>query len=88
MREIPASGSVARVYQVDTEVDSWDYFPLVTTAPGPTLGLPESDNDTLIIVSAMVRVANPKRKDLVSPARLIRDDAGRIIGCGALEINK
>lgn len=88
VREIPPSGTIARVAQTETEVGQWDYFPLVAGRYGETVGLPEANSDTLLIVSALVRTANPTRFDLVSPARLLRDESGRIIGCGALEVNR
>lgn len=40
--------------------------------------------DTVYIVSAITAQAVPHRKDVFVPARLIRDDAGRIIACAAL----
>jgi hypothetical protein len=41
----------------------------------------------LYIVPGYVRTALPNRTDLASPTKLIRDGAGKIVGCGALEIN-
>ena len=39
------------------------------------------------LVSAMVRLALPHRKDLFSPADFVRDNKGNIYGCRAVEGN-
>ena len=63
--------------------------PVVTTRPGPVTGLPafEADEDAGYIVSSLVRLALPDRIDLFSPADLVRDAAGAVIGCRSLEGN-
>lgn len=35
----------------------------------------------------MVRAAVPYRKDVYSPADFLRDEAGKIVGCKAMEGN-
>lgn len=86
---IPPSGSVARVSQVATQVGTVAGVPVVTTRPGSVTGLPafEADDGAGYIVSAMVRLAMPERIDLFSPADLVRDAAGAVVGCRALEGN-
>lgn len=42
---------------------------------------------TRYIVSAMVRLAVPERRDVYSPADFVRDAAGKIVGCQAMEAN-
>ena len=54
---------------------------------GKVSNLPEPKDGVLYIVSAAVRTALPERNDLASPAHLVRDEEGRIIGCLAFEIN-
>ena len=44
-------------------------------------GLPEPQENTIFIVSALVAGAAKDRDDLVIPNDTIRDDQGRIIGC-------
>ena len=44
-------------------------------------GLPEPQEGTIFIVSALVAGAVKHRDDLVIPNDTIRDDQGRIIGC-------
>jgi len=83
------SGEVARVSQERTQIGWVRNVPIVTTKPGRVTGLPafEADEDAGYIVSAMVRLALPNRIDLFSPADLVRDEAGNVIGCRALEGN-
>jgi hypothetical protein len=86
---IPSSG-VARVSVTHSEFGKASFeggsVPLVCGNYGEVTGLPDPAPDTLYIVSAMVRAALPARMDLASPARLVRDDAGTVIGCEALEM--
>ena len=50
---------------------------------GSVENLPEEVNGRYLIVSALVRAALPGRPDLISPIDLVRDEAGRVIGCKA-----
>ena len=89
---LPPAG-LARVSVTMAEVghgtmpDHIGAVPLLRGTYGDVTGLPEPEEGTIYIVSAMVRMALPGRKDLASPARLVRDDKGNITGCEALEIN-
>jgi len=80
---LPPSGMVARVTECEREINQINGVPVVKIEYGNVTGLPEPAADTIYIVSAMVAQA-VNRIDLFYPARLVRDDAGRIIGCGAL----
>ena len=42
---------------------------------------------TIYIVSALVRINLPTRKDIFSPGNLIRDAKGNVIGCDGLDSN-
>ena len=44
-------------------------------------GLPEPQENTLYIVSALVAGACKNRDDLVVPNDIIRDEEGKIVGC-------
>ena len=44
-------------------------------------GLPEPQENTIYIVSALVAGAAKDRDDLVIPNDIVRDDKGNIIGC-------
>jgi hypothetical protein len=83
----PPSGVVPRVSVATHVVGNHDGVPLVKGTYGEAEGLPPTEDGTIYIVSAMVRLACPSRKDLASPADLKRDESGRIVGCGALEVS-
>ena len=85
--DFPASGTVARVVVEHHEIGNHAGIPLLVGSYGEVSNLPEPEEGVLYIVSAAVRTALPQRKDLGSPAHLVRDEEGRIIGCLALEIN-
>ena len=85
--DIPSSGSVARVAVEHHDAGHHAGVPLLVGTYGEVSNLPEPNEGVLYIVSAAVRTALPGRRDLASPAHLVRDDEGRIVGCLALEIN-
>lgn len=47
--------------------------------------LPEPQEGVTYLTSTLVAQAVPDRTDVLVPADLRRDEAGRIIGCGALQ---
>lgn len=75
-----------RCKQTETETGSIDGIPTVSVEFGEIEGLPEPQEDTIYIVSQIVKRAGEQvgRKDLFVPARPVRDEQGRIIGCKAL----
>jgi len=75
------SGTIARVTQVTEVVQVVDGINISTATFGPVVGLPEREDDTLYIVSAMVKSASAGRSDLVSPGELVRNEFGNVIGC-------
>lgn len=79
---IEVGEEVARVsceyVKVDKRVDGIDMY---RTVFGQVTGLPDYEEGTYLLVSAMVREALPLRKDLVSPGQLLRDNDGNVIGC-------
>lgn len=64
------------------------------TAPGETTGLPpevpseHDEHPKVFIVSTLVRLAHPERRDLASPGELVRNEAGQPIGCRGLIVNR
>ena len=89
---LPPSGQVARVsttpqFVGTLEMEDGITVPIIRQAYGPVVGLPAPTPGTRYLVSALVRAALSVRHDLVSPADLVRDDAGQIVGCKALEGN-
>ena len=78
--EYPASGIVARVSATYS-----DFSPdgIAEVRFGEPVGLPAPKEDTMYIVSGLLKQACPQRTDLVSPATghpaCRRDEGGRII---------
>lgn len=76
----PPSGEVARVSTTYTEFDT---VGVASVKFGEPVGLPAPKEDTLFIVSGLLKQACPTRTDLVSPATghpaCRRDAEGRIL---------
>lgn len=94
MLTIPPTGIPARCRVEST----YAYEVLPANAPETTIvcsrakygavyGLPDEAEDTIFIVSMVVREACPQRADLASPGVLIRDTDGNIVGCDGLTVN-
>lgn len=81
------SGDVARVGQKYLQVCSLDKIVLYSCEYGEVEGLPEPEDGTNYIVSAMVRAALPERWDLLSPGELVRGEDGQPIGCKGFVVN-
>jgi hypothetical protein len=77
------SGPVARVSSQVRELRKVDGIQLVTTVLGEVTDLPPEEEGILLVVSGLVK-QKAGRKDLVSPANLVRDSSGVVIGCKAL----
>ena len=57
----------------------------VAGSPREIVGLPEPEEDVILIVAKAVADAAPaSRGDLMSPGRLIRDEDGTVTGCDGL----
>lgn len=83
---IPVSGKIARVDSTVVNIGSINDIPLVRTVFGNVIDLPDPVDDTIYIVSTMVLNRVPDRLDVVSPANLVRDDSGLVVGAGALTV--
>ena len=61
-------------------------IPMIQITFGEVENLPPQKEGVLLIVSAMVANAGRKqgRTDLVTPAHMVRDHAGNILGCTSL----
>lgn len=82
----PSEG-IARVSVTETPLHrTYGGVVLVRQEFGNVTGLPDAEEGFLLIVSTIVKSALPDRRDLVSPASLVRDDEGRIIGCRSLSL--
>lgn len=85
--DIQPSGQVARVSTTEVVVDNIDVdgtnVPILSVEFGEVVGLPEPEDGTIFIVSALVAQA-ARRSDVMSPGRLVRDPEGRVIGADGL----
>ena len=85
---IEPSGILVRVSQETTDAGVLDVngvqIPLTDNTFGDVVGLPPQQDDTIIIVSALVASACKTRTDLALVNEAVRDDKGRIIGCRSL----
>ena len=90
--KIPASGQQARVSMTRAQTGTIDIdgttVPIYRTILGTVTGLPPVNEGIGYIVSAMVRSAAPERRDIYSPADLLRDSSGAVIGCNSLDSNQ
>lgn len=77
-------GPAPRVATVELPIDEDLPFAGVKVEYGDLQDLPPYEDGVLLIVSKLCCDAAPSRSDLWYPTRLVRDDAGRIVGCGAL----
>lgn len=84
---VPPSGTVARVSSEATPAGSIDGVALSRVTFGEVTGLPEPVEGTILIVSALVRLALPARADLASPGEPVRDAMGVTGGCIGLVVN-
>ncbi len=84
---IAPSGNLARCAEKSAVVGKVGDIPLYKTTYGDVGGLPAPEDGVIFIVSAMVRMAVPDRKDVFSPGVLVRNAAGEIIGCKGLISN-
>ena len=94
---LPPSGTVARVAMETRKrgglaLPGFGVVNLTTTVPGEVTGLPPpvvrgGEEGVWYIVSALVRLAVPERRDVLSPGDLIRDENGNPRGCRGLVMN-
>ena len=80
-------GKVARVEQNNILINTVEGIDIFKSVFGNVIDLPDRSDDTIYIVSALVRSACPDRKDIFSPADFIRDSDGNITGCKGLISN-
>ena len=84
---VQPSGSIARCATTEKVVGEVVVdgltIPLVETQFGAVEGLPEQEEGTMYLVSALVKEA-ANRKDLVSPGSQVRNDKGQVVGCESL----
>jgi hypothetical protein len=84
---IEPSGMTARLNANLIKVCEVDGIPIMASINSGVSNLPQPKDGVLYITAAYIRQACPERKDLASPAKLIRDDRGGVVGCAAFEVN-
>jgi hypothetical protein len=84
---IPPSGEIARVSIENQLVFNLEGIEIYRAQYGQVEGLPAPEENTVFIVSTLVRARVPERLDVASPGNLVRNDAGQPIGCRGLVIN-
>lgn len=82
--EIAPTGIIPRVSTTVVKVGEEGGIPLFRTEYGAVTDLPPSEDGKLFVVSGLLKAACPERKDLLTPAKQIRDEAGRVVGCEGL----
>lgn len=87
---VPPSGEIARVAvkpRYHMTLPKPAEVVLYKQVVGEVVGLPEPATDTILIVSAQVRLAVPHRHDVASPGELKRNETGQPVGCIGLYVN-
>lgn len=72
------------VKEVQEKIRNGFYIKINKKSFGEVIGLPETKENTLYIVSTLVASAAKDRVDLVVPDDIVRNEKGQIIGCRAL----
>ena len=80
------SGIVVRNAWFPEQVDIVDGVSLMVRKNERIVNLPEPQDDTMYIVSDIVRTACADRYDLISPAQQVKIN-GRVVGCMAFMCN-
>lgn len=82
--DIKPEGTVARVSVRTATVGEIDGIPVTKSVYGEVMDLPEPEEGTIYIVSALVAGRVPEREDVFIPNESVRDEKGRIVGCKSL----
>lgn len=81
-QEFPPSGVVARVKSSTVKTGVHLGAPIYSSTFGEIEGLPEPEDGTIYIVSALALKSVPdERIDVVAPGSLQRDEQGKPVGC-------
>lgn len=83
---LPKGEKAPRLATTETVVGEIDGAKVVKTIFGATTDLPETADDTILIVSRLVKDANPERTDLVCPGAAIRDEDGKVVGSDGFSV--
>jgi hypothetical protein len=81
---VEPSGQVARCSVAREKIGMINGIPINKSRFGEVENLPEPQEGTIFIVSALAAQAVPEREDVFITDDAVRDEQGRIIGCRAL----
>jgi hypothetical protein len=81
---ISPSGGLVRLAARTVSAGTLAGIPVSRTEYGEPEGLPEEKPGVFLIVSQLVKSALTHRTDLLVPAEMVRDSAGKILGCKSL----
>jgi hypothetical protein len=83
----PAEGiNIPRCKETSVLADVVNGINMYRTQYGAVENLPEPEEDTLYVVSFMIRDRLPERTDFVSPGKLLRSPDGVVIGAEGFSI--
>ena len=83
---ISPTGKIARVSSKTEIVDTINGINIMKQTFGDVIDLPESTENTIFVVSRMVKDRVPNRTDVLVPGTPVRDDKGNIIGANGLSL--
>ena len=81
---LPPDGPAPRVATIEVPINEDLPFVGVKVEYGDIQDLPPQEDGVALIVSLLCCQAAPERPDLWYPTRLVRDEQGHVVGCGAL----
>lgn len=81
---VEPSGAIARASQTRDRVSEVNGIPVNQCSYGTVTGLPDPQDGTIYLVSALTAQACPERSDVFITDDAVRDENGRIIGCRAI----
>ncbi len=81
---VEPSGQIARCSVAREKIGEINGIPVNKSRFGKVENLPEPQEGTIFIVSALTAQAVPEREDVFITDDAVRDEQGRIIGCRAL----
>lgn len=81
---IEPSGTIARAAQTRERVSKVNGIVVNQCSYGSVTGLPDPQDGTIYLVSALTAQACPERSDVFITDDAVRDENGRIIGCRAI----
>jgi len=83
---IQPTGIIARVSSKVETVGEINGISITKQTFGDVIDLPEPTEDTVFVVSRMVKDRVPDRTDVLVPGTPVRDDKGNIIGANGLSL--